>query len=155
VGIARAANIRQRLRAGPEHSDRGKGSNKKPARIAACCTVGKPHNITNQRSQRLSYFKPLPVPKTLTTDTGSTRGPAANTSPALGPSTLTCDAFNALSAAEAYNVIPFTTFCTTTRRRPYHHLEPPIRLPTAELVHHYSRHVQAHQLLFGYPCYGQ
>ena len=37
--------------------------------IAACCTVGKPHNITNQTSQRLSYFKPLPVSKTLTTDT--------------------------------------------------------------------------------------
>jgi transposase InsO family protein len=30
--------------------------------------IGRPHNITNQTSQRLSYFKPLPVPKTLTTD---------------------------------------------------------------------------------------
>ena len=54
---------------GGSHSDRGKGSNKKPSRTAACCTVGKPHNITNQTSQRLSYFKPLPVSKTLTTDT--------------------------------------------------------------------------------------
>ena len=40
--------------------------------IAACCTVGRPHNIKNQTSQRLSYFKPLPVPKTLTTDSQRT-----------------------------------------------------------------------------------
>src|ERR1700730_17111244 len=45
-----------------------KGSNDRQSPIAACCTVGKPHNMTNQRSQRLSYFKPPPVPKTLTTD---------------------------------------------------------------------------------------
>jgi hypothetical protein len=36
--------------------------------IAACYTNGKPHNIINQTSQRLSYFKPPYVPKTLTTD---------------------------------------------------------------------------------------
>jgi hypothetical protein len=40
------------------------------SRPSACCTVGKSHKFTNQRSQRLSYFKPPPVPKTLTTDTG-------------------------------------------------------------------------------------
>jgi hypothetical protein len=35
-----------------------------------CCTASRQHNITNQTSQRFSYFKPLPVPKTLTTDIG-------------------------------------------------------------------------------------
>jgi hypothetical protein len=46
-----------------------KGLNDRQSPIAACCTVGRPHNIKNQTSQRFSYFKPLPVPKTLTTDT--------------------------------------------------------------------------------------
>src|SRR6202023_2345980 len=49
-----------------------KGSNERQSPIAACCTVGRPHNIKNQTSQRLSYFKPLPVPKTLTTDSPKT-----------------------------------------------------------------------------------
>ena len=30
------------------------GSNDRPSPTAACCTVGKSHNITNQTSQRLS-----------------------------------------------------------------------------------------------------
>src|SRR5271157_124236 len=34
----------------------------------ACYTVGKPHNIANQTTQRFSYFKPPAVPITLTTD---------------------------------------------------------------------------------------
>ena len=45
-----------------------RGSPTDDRRIAACCTVGRPHNITNQTSERFAYFKPLPVPKTLTTD---------------------------------------------------------------------------------------
>src|SRR3984893_17199408 len=55
---------RRLLRAGPDHSDRkGKDqtTDNRQSPLAA-------HNITNQRSQRLSYFKPLFVPKTLTTD---------------------------------------------------------------------------------------
>ena len=43
-------------------------SNDKQSPIATCCTVGRPHNIGNHTSE-LSYFKSLPVPKTLTTDT--------------------------------------------------------------------------------------
>ena len=50
-------------------------SNDRQSPIAACCTVGKSHNITNQTSQRLPYFTLQPVPKTLTTDNRSPTRP--------------------------------------------------------------------------------
>ena len=50
-------------------SSNAKGSSDRPSPIAACATTRRPHNITSQTSQSLSYFKPQGVPKTLTTDT--------------------------------------------------------------------------------------
>jgi hypothetical protein len=46
----------------------GKDQTKNHREPPLAAPSARPHNITNQTSQRLSYFKPLPVSKTLTTD---------------------------------------------------------------------------------------